>query len=198
MNVHANPCRLGTLFEIQQNVDLTYRFYDWGRVDDQGRPRELHLEKAMEAVDLVSLAPRSFSGLTRQLGAAEVTALTAGKYFALERWRVNGPWDGELSGERFELLTVIGGQGSLEPDRGPEKHIDLTPGTTVLLPAALGRFRIEPDKESVWLRSYVPDLESDIRKPLMDAGFSPEEIGGLAGTRRPNDLTNPGWTSSLA
>ena len=40
------------LYEIQQSSDITYRFYDWGRVDKNGKPRELHLEKALAVTDL--------------------------------------------------------------------------------------------------------------------------------------------------
>nr|HPK00742.1 class I mannose-6-phosphate isomerase [Candidatus Hydrogenedentota bacterium] len=38
------------LAEIQQNSDLTYRIHDWGRLDSDGQPRTLHLEKALEAI----------------------------------------------------------------------------------------------------------------------------------------------------
>ena len=40
------------LYEIQQPSDLTYRFYDWNRTDAQGNRRELHLDKALDVVDL--------------------------------------------------------------------------------------------------------------------------------------------------
>jgi len=37
--------------EIQQNSDATYRLYDWGRLGDDGRPRPLHVDKALEVID---------------------------------------------------------------------------------------------------------------------------------------------------
>ena len=40
------------LYEIQQSSDITYRFYDWDRVDAKGNKRELHLEKALDVTDL--------------------------------------------------------------------------------------------------------------------------------------------------
>ena len=49
--VHA--LRSGSLvYEIQQATDLTYRLYDYNRVDSQGRPRPLHLEKALSVADI--------------------------------------------------------------------------------------------------------------------------------------------------
>ncbi len=41
------------LYEIQQSSDLTYRFYDWNRTDANGNRRELHLDKALDVVDLM-------------------------------------------------------------------------------------------------------------------------------------------------
>lgn len=41
-----------TLYEIQQTSDLTYRLYDWGRTDSEGKARKLHVEKALEVVDV--------------------------------------------------------------------------------------------------------------------------------------------------
>lgn len=40
-----------TLFEIQQNSSLTYRVYDYGRVDASGKPRPLHVQKALDVLD---------------------------------------------------------------------------------------------------------------------------------------------------
>src|SRR5690606_29263006 len=38
------------LLEVQQNSGITYRVWDWDRADEQGRPRELHVEKALRAL----------------------------------------------------------------------------------------------------------------------------------------------------
>ncbi len=48
--VHA-ICKGIVLAEIQQTSDLTYRIYDWDRVDDRGRPRDLHIDLALDAID---------------------------------------------------------------------------------------------------------------------------------------------------
>ena len=39
------------LAEIQQTSDVTYRIYDWDRTDDEGKPRELHTDLALDAID---------------------------------------------------------------------------------------------------------------------------------------------------
>ncbi len=78
-----------TLFEIQQKSDLTYRVYDYGRVDAQtGQPRQLHLEKAM-AVSALEPAAR---GAIPPLPLDDVrTLLVACPLFALERWQLRAP-----------------------------------------------------------------------------------------------------------
>ena len=45
-----------SVFEVQQSSNTTFRLYDWGRVDAEGRPRKLHVEEALAAMDL-SLPP---------------------------------------------------------------------------------------------------------------------------------------------
>ena len=40
------------LVEVQQNSNLTYRLYDYGRLGKDGRPRELHVDKSLDVVDL--------------------------------------------------------------------------------------------------------------------------------------------------
>lgn len=46
-----------TVFEVQQSSDTTFRLYDWGRVDAEGKPRELHVEAALAAMDLAIPPP---------------------------------------------------------------------------------------------------------------------------------------------
>ena len=46
------------LYEVQQSSDTTYRLYDWGRVDKDGRPRELHIEKGLKAINHSLPPPR--------------------------------------------------------------------------------------------------------------------------------------------
>lgn len=45
------------ILEIQQNSDTTYRVDDWGRLDDQGKPRELHIEQSMKSIQFHDVEP---------------------------------------------------------------------------------------------------------------------------------------------
>lgn len=179
-----------TLYEIQQNVDLTYRFYDWGRLDEAGRPRPLQVTKAMAALDVRPGEPVPYTGLAFEERGARVRMLAAGRYFVLERVAFSGDWEVWLDGSRFELITVIGGRGRLEA-AGLSAPLPLEPGRTVLLPAALPRTVLSAAASQglTLLRAYVPDLEAEVVRPFLDRGFTARDILPLAGHQRPNDLS---------
>src|SRR5207244_12862463 len=46
------------LIEIQQNSDTTYRVFDWNRVDDKGKQRQLHIEQALQCIDFEDVQPK--------------------------------------------------------------------------------------------------------------------------------------------
>ena len=94
------------LYEIQQPSDVTYRFYDWDRVDAQGRRRELHLRKALDVTDLsLALDP---------ISAPEVplSRVLEGKYSTLDLMNVQG--EGAVPEVAdFGLLTILDGEMAL-------------------------------------------------------------------------------------
>jgi len=92
--VHAIGAGL-SLIEIQQNLDLTYRLYDYGR------PRELHLD---DAVAVAVPRPWSPSFAPRDIAPGR-TILAAGGAFVLERWTAGG----EVIGEAMIMPIASGG-----------------------------------------------------------------------------------------
>ncbi len=156
-------------------------------MDDEGNPRELHLKKAMEVLDESGPKIGPFYGLPYEETGLRITALAAGRYFALERLEFPREWTGSVDGARFELMTVLKGRGSLQDENS--NSVELGRGLTVLLAAGLGDYRIQEADGLVVLRSYCPDLEMDIIKPLKTRGFSAADISKLAGGKRPNDLS---------
>src|SRR5207249_5651620 len=46
------------LIEVQQNSDTTYRVFDWNRLDDRGKSRQLHIEQALQCIDFDDVRPR--------------------------------------------------------------------------------------------------------------------------------------------
>ena len=122
------------IYEIQQSSDVTYRFYDWDRKDAQGKGRELHLEKALDVVDL-HMQGNAVQGRLLSKGR---TLLLDEAYFSLERWQSA---DEELLPDpsRFRILTAIKPAVlSWNADT-----MRLQAGDTVLIPADTYPIRID-------------------------------------------------------
>lgn len=161
------------LYEIQQASDVTYRMYDWGRVDDTGLPRELHVNQSLEVVKPDLRADR-----IAPLQVTEVrTMLTACRYFALEQWDLpTHPLTVDFDHQSFHLISVIEGTATA---RSGDQTVDLPAGQSVLIPAASSALElIGPARLLV---SYVPDLQTDVVQPLLEGGHPPEDIQRLAG-----------------
>ncbi len=160
------------LFEIQQKSDLTYRVYDYGRRDARtGKPRELHLGKALDVSDLApapreTVPPLPFSKARSLLVACSL--------FALEGWTLSDAVAQQTNSGTFEIWTVIEGEGRLA---WANEELPLRRGASVVLPAALGRYTIAPSAPELrLLRAYVPDLEQDLADPLRRQGVDEERL----------------------
>lgn len=162
------------LYEVQENCDVTFRLYDWGRVDSHGNPRELHLDQALE-----SLRPERHAIPLQPLRRDDWREILAACcYFALERWRINGVQRIEATnGMTFRLLSCI--EGSVRIDTSQSSPVDIALGQTMLLPADMPDVLVEGD--GTLLCSYIPDLSRDIVQPLRDMGHEFQAIARLAG-----------------
>jgi mannose-6-phosphate isomerase len=123
------------LLETQQNADVTYRMYDYGR------PRELHLEKSLEATKLTTRA-----GKVAPVELSDRTLLIDVEYFRIERIPVSGKRTSEslrgASGRHgLEYLFAASGAGRLT-GAGFEP-VDLPAGGIVAVPAASPEFVLE-------------------------------------------------------
>jgi len=161
------------LYEIQQNSDVTFRLYDWERVDDRGRSREVHLDQALVAmtpglqatrIDPIRLdATRSF--------------LTACRYFTVERWSVNRDYTVPgLDGASFRVLSCLSPVATIAAGG---VNLELQRGQSALLPADVAGCRVSADSDL--LCSWIADLTDDVARPLLAAGREPREITLLGG-----------------
>jgi mannose-6-phosphate isomerase len=89
-----------SLIEIQQNLDLTFRLYDYGR------PRALHLE---EALDVAEPGPWSAPFEPREVEPGR-TILAAGRAFVLERWTGGAEAQGDMLVIPLAAAGAIDGQ----------------------------------------------------------------------------------------
>ena len=150
--VHAIGANV-LLFEVQQTSDITYRLYDWDRVDAKtGQPRQLHIEEGLACVDFASgqCHPVQPNAVHRE-GVHEESLVDC-RYFSLQRltsrvtFRVGEPG-------HCRALVCIGGSGQLDVDA---KRYPISKGDVFLLPADLGRCVCVPDGEMVVLECGVP------------------------------------------
>lgn len=125
--------------EIQESSDLTYRLYDYGRLDKNGKPRELHIEKALEVVNKKKVEPphQPMRVLKYKNGRA-TELLVRCKYFQVDRILINTERIREMAefstgSGTFQILLCYSGCGTLIGETGTV--INLFKGDTVFVPA---------------------------------------------------------------
>jgi mannose-6-phosphate isomerase len=143
------------VFEVQEYSDLTYRLYDYGRVDGHGKPRELHIEKAMEVTKFGKSSAQKTARLPLPSEGFDRSLLAACRYFATERWEMDGPVALETERSHFDLLVNLSGDGSLGV---PGARFPCPVGDCWFLPANLGEYHFAPVEMAALARVYVPDL----------------------------------------
>ena len=157
------------LCEVQQNSDLTYRLYDFHRVDAHGKPRELHVEKAMAVIDFdhrkggrVAPVP-----LPSADDGAKKSLLVACPYFATERWDLSAQHHAKSDPAHFDLLVILSGRGNIQ---WSANSCSYRQGECWFIPANLGQFSIVPESPTSILRTYVPTITA-LRNDLSRDGI---------------------------
>ncbi len=172
------------LAEIQQNSDITYRLYDWGRLQDDGTPRQLHVDKGIEVIHFGSPHGGAASPLAYGVEGGTCTVLAACRYFSAELLEIDGRFERATRGESFHIVLAKSGAVSIAV-KG-EAAIALLPGETVLVPAACAAYTLKGQGQC--LDYYVPDLAQDITAPLQQAGHAADAIVRLGGDPASSDL----------
>ena len=135
--------------EIQQSSDVTYRIYDFGRVDSEGRPRQLHVEEAKEAIDYAVAAP----DVQHALKENEPTELVGSPYFTTGAYRLTEPMECDYS-ELDSFVILVCTEGACRVACG-EEETRLEAGHTLLVAAEADGVRLTPEGSATVLESYV-------------------------------------------
>lgn len=137
----------GTLVaEVQQNSDLTYRLYDWDRVDAAGKKRELHIEKALDVIDFMK-KPEIVHTSER---IEDTIQIADSAYFKTDKIVVKGEYTDTSNEDTFYAVNVVEGQGTIISH---EKSYQLNKGDSLIIPAKLGEYKILGELEL--LKSYI-------------------------------------------
>ncbi len=124
-----------TLAEIQQNSDLTYRLYDYGRLGADGKPRELHLDKALDVLKLEKPARMGPIGRKEYHQGYTRTLLGSCHYFTVSEIDLTGEYMGFATPLSFHCLTVADGEVIIENEG---QRAEGKKGDSFLIPAGAG------------------------------------------------------------
>lgn len=139
--VHATGPGLFIL-EVQQASDVTYRFYDWDRVGDDGKPRELHQDKALQVMRASGPgSPVAPQEALASEGAAR-SLLVSDPHFSLHRCYINGTWRVDREPAVVRVLYIAAGAGRMASPDGAWAAEDLAAGQCWLIPAGVEQCRI--------------------------------------------------------
>lgn len=121
------------LLEVQQNSNTTYRIYDWGRVDSDGKSRELHVDQAMQVSSWddrdSALQPCDEIQSDNQMSIDEILE---SDYFRLERLVTSEEVDLENDGDSFEVVFAVNAPVVLQ---GGGEAVEVAAGSSALIPA---------------------------------------------------------------
>ncbi len=133
--------------EIQQNSNTTYRVFDYGRVGADGKPRALHVEKALDVARLCPPArPAGPMGRPETTGGLTDTLLAECEYFTARLLAVRGSAPLRAGAESFHSLLCLGGEGAVVWNG---RALAFQKGDSLLLPAGLGAYRIAGDAQLI-------------------------------------------------
>lgn len=125
--------------EIQQNSDTTYRVYDWDRLDDEGNPRDLHVDHALATIDFSEQALDRAYQFERCGAFFELQILEKPQSLVLQL------------GDSFQILTALENPAKVSW-RGTTTTLAV--GQSCLIPAALESYELHSD--GVVLQSTLP------------------------------------------
>jgi mannose-6-phosphate isomerase len=144
------------IVETQQQSDMTYRLYDYGR------PRELHLKDGIAAVKEKVASGKVLRPAPQEIGSApgkkRFSPLVGAPYFAVEMFEIKEPQSlttrVESEKTSVQILVALEGCGVIESKGG--QAVTIARGDAVVIPASAGEFNVRPQWALEFLRAYVP------------------------------------------
>lgn len=127
-------CKGILLAEVQQNSDTTYRIYDYGRMGLDGKPRELHVEDAVNVTKL-----EEYKNPCTPTVTDGKTQLVSCPFFTESVFEVNGSVDGFADDNSFVSILVLDGQGEL---LCKGEKLDIKKGDSIFVPAGCGSYTL--------------------------------------------------------
>ena len=138
------------LAEIQQTSDITYRIYDWDRIDDKGISRELHTKQALDAIDYKHLS--NYKTIYEEK-LNETIQIVNCPYFTTNTLHINKPFQKEYySIDSFVIYMCINGELQIATQNS---NVSLKKGETILIPADIKSLNLIPQRETKLLEVFI-------------------------------------------
>lgn len=137
--------------EIQQNSNTTYRVYDWNRLDRNGQPRELHVDKAIEAINYAQVeVSLPTPEILTQTDTYVQERLCQNPTFTVERFRMQAEYvlTRSCDPSSMEIWGLLAGEATVG-------GVPLSPVQFVLLPATLGEYTVQASADAIFLRVFA-------------------------------------------
>ncbi|MEG1805622.1 MAG: ROK family protein, partial [Clostridia bacterium] len=169
--IHA-ICKGITIYEIQQNSNLTYRLFDFMRKDKNGNYRELHLKKAVDVSNLKKMDSKPLETVVKDISTNDVTAteeiLSTCKYFSSTKYTFDGKLEINNSPSTFKALTFVCGEGEIESKK-------FVKGDTYIIKASTGKTNIKGKGEFLMAQVNKFYLSLDLGGTMIKGGIIDDE-----------------------
>lgn len=137
--------------EIQQTSNITYRIYDFNRLDDKGNPRELHTELSKDAIDYTVLPDyRTYYEACDN----KRVPLVSCDYFTTSLLKLTEQYEMQLADlDSFVILICTAGNGTITDNKG--NSTEIRQGESILIPANVEGLKIEVNEKLELLTSWI-------------------------------------------
>ena len=132
------------LAEIQQNSNITYRVYDYNRLGKDGKPRELHVEDALNVI--VNRTEEEIDKIRFSTNAKNSNLLASCEFFTVEKHSIDADFEFSTNAESFNSILCLEGSGKIEYDG---EIFPLSKGDSYFIPAGLGKYIVAGNLEII-------------------------------------------------
>lgn len=136
--------------EIQQTSDITYRIYDFDRVDSQGKKRELHVEQALDAIDYNYY--ENYKTPYKDIKNVRVPLIECPYFTTNKLWIDRDYTVDNNSLDSFKIYVCLEGEGDIVTEGS---RVSIKKGDVVLIPAVIHHYELETATELKLLESYI-------------------------------------------
>ncbi len=138
------------LAEIQQTSDITYRIYDWDRMDEKGNGRQLHIDEAIDAIDFDQKDNAKPPVKIKENGSSSIIKTT---HFSTNLLSINQALNKDYYAiDSFVILLCIEGSFDLIWEGG---IVNVKQANAILIPNLINQIQIKPDHYSKILEVYI-------------------------------------------